>query len=143
MRAQVCRLAIGLLLAHATLGCGWCHAHLNVPLAGAIVFNEDGCSDSHGGCCDSHGVVPYHPTHNTPAEPCPGHVDCQVRCIYVQPDRVQLDEQQQVPCPLDGAIAGETHFADLGSAQVVVHRRDGPLQLISLRRHLVFQLLLI
>jgi len=141
MRAQVCRLAIGLLLAHATLGCGWHHAHH--AAASSFASGSDALVlDAHG-CCDSHDAAPCLPTQESPAAPCPGHLDCQVRCIYVQPERVQVDDQQQVQLFLDGALAGASQLDDIGLVQVVVHRSDGPLPCGSLRRHLVFQLLLI
>lgn len=142
MRAFVSRLAIGLLLTHATFGCGWRHAHAELPQIDAQI--ESSAHD----CCDSHGQTPCtptqhgDPTQHGPTKHCPCHIECQVRCNYVPSERVQLDDQQQFSVPLDGAVLASITTDDL-SAQQVVFLSDGPPQPDSLRRHLVFQLLLI
>lgn len=137
MRAFVSRLAIGLLLAHATFGCGWCNAHHDAPQAVSQVESSD------HPCCDSHDESPCAPTQHEPTKHCPCHIECQVRCNYVPSERVQLDDQRQFSVSLDGALAGSSMIGELHRAQEVVFRSDGPLQPDSLARHLVFQLLLI
>ena len=137
MRAFVSRLAIGLLLAHATFGCGWRHAHAELPQAAGQVELRDHA------CCDFHDEAPGVPKQHEPTQHCPCHIECQVRCNYVPSERVQLDDQLQFSVPLDGALVASAVLGDLLETQQVVFRSDSPPQPDSLRRHLVFQLLLI
>lgn len=142
MRAFVSRLAIGLLLAHATFGCGWRHAHGELSQAAAQIESSD------HDCCDSHGETPCaptqhgDPTQHGPTRHCPCQIECQVRCIYVPSERVQFDDQQQFSIPLDGALIASAVLGDLLGAQEVVFRSDGPPQPDSLRRHLLLQVIL-
>ena len=137
MRAFVSQIAIGLLLTHATFGCGWRHAHADLCDAASQVQSSDHA------CCDSHGEAPCAPTQHEPSRHCPCHLECQVRCNYVPSERVQLDDQHQFSVPLDGALVASITLGDLLDAQEVVFRSDGPLLPDSLPRYLVFQLLLI
>lgn len=136
MRAFVSRLAIGLLLAHATFGCGWRHAHADPPPAAAHVESSD------LPCCDSHDESPCAPDQQRPTRHCPCHVECQVHCNYVPSERVQFDDQQHFSVPLDGAFVASSILGDLRGAQEVVHRDAEPIEPDSLRRHLLLQVIL-
>jgi hypothetical protein len=136
MQLPAMRIAASLLLlAHAMFGCVWCHGAHRVEPESLVAAEE--------GCCDSHDASPCQRGPEDPARPCPAHKACQVRCIYLPTESVQVDH----PLPMHGFA--ECLLADLisveggSAAHVALSRSDGPPEAGSLPRHLLFQLLLI
>jgi len=132
MQLATLRIAASLLLlAHASFGCAWCHAAHHV-----------GPEDTEN-CCDSHDATACHPVDNDPAKPCPVHLTCQVRCIYLPTASVQLDHPLPFHGFVDGLLIDPAATEGCSAAHVALCRSDGRPEPGALPRHLVFQLLLI
>jgi len=93
-------------------------------------------------CCHSH-EEPRLTGHHDPAAPCPTQMACQVRCIYLPTESVQLDDQMQLHGFADAISAAPIVAEALSVSRIALDRSDGANEPGSLPRHLLFQLLLI
>ena len=148
MRALITMLIVMMMAAHASLGCCWHHAHAFEahPRIG------EGSAAGHGDCpghhCDSHETLPEQvaaaPSRSEAPCPCKHSAPCEESdCVFLRTNSGS-HSQRLVSAGLVVPLTLELPRAGLGagfqSPSLHSHR---PLSTVSLRAHLVLQVLLI
>lgn len=148
MRSIFTHLTAGLLFIHAVLGCCWHHAHdcdhcaakvtanaegptRQLPAAFSLLANhacQEACHDAHDG--------------QSPG-PCPCKFECQGVCTYLPPQKANVDIPGAAGWQELFAVPPRSFASQVAGFSGAEHCPVPVIAPPSLRRHLLYQILLI